>query len=283
MAKKGIFLTAVILLSVAGLARAQPRELHGYVDLAYQSRFVWRGFSVFGSQGQIQPTLDLDLYGTGIGLNIMGHWATHGGYVNSERIDYTAYYYNALFQEERYATDYKLAYRYYNYPDNPTQGSATAPNANLQEINALLSWPNITGIEGLVPRYSIICMWPSGRNSFSGSRSSLAYPPGLAGKASGWIHILMLDYTMPVPGLLPDTPEQPVRLHTEIAYNGGVGWAGQRVDNDWSHILFGIDTDFDLGYNLTFTPGLYQQVTLDRSVNSEKYQVWASLGVRYTF
>jgi hypothetical protein len=283
MEKKGIVLTAVILLSAAGIAQAQPAELHGYIDLTYQSKYVWRGFNCFGSQGAIQPTLDLDLYGTGFGINIMGHMPTSGGYVNTERYDYKIYYHNSIFEDRAFATNYMLGWVYYNYPDNPTEGSATAPNAALQELQAVLSWPKILGIEGLVPSYVIVKVWPSESGSWNGSKSKTLPTPPFGGSASGWGHILMLDYAMSMPGLLPETPEQPLRFHTELVYNDGFHPCGADVDNDWSNVVFGVETDFDLGNNFTFTPGIYEQVTFDDSVNSDKDQVWVTLGIRYKF
>jgi hypothetical protein len=280
MVKKGIFLTAVVLLSAVGIARAQPGELHGYVDLTYQSKYVWRGFNCFGSQAGFQPTLDLDLFGTGFGINIMGHIPLHDGYVNLERYDYKLYYYNRLFEDERYATNYMLGWVYYNYPDQPSKGSAPPPPCNqaaaLQELHAALSWPKLLGVEGLVPTYIIVKMWPSESGSYSGSRSVTT------GTASGFAHIFMLDYMMSIPGLMPETPEQPLRFHTELVFNDGVGPAGQNVDHDWSNIVFGAETDFDLGYNMILTPGLYYQISMEDTVNDDD-ELWAILGLTYKF
>jgi hypothetical protein len=86
-----------------------------------------------------------------------------------------------------------------------------------------------------------------------------------------------------MPGLTSETPEQILNFHTEFVYNDGVGPAGQNVDHDWSNIVFGISTDFDLGNNLTFTPGVYHQVTMDKSVNPDQDETWATLSMKYAF
>ncbi|MHC4155517.1 MAG: hypothetical protein ACYST6_11435 [Planctomycetota bacterium] len=276
MVKKVIVLTAAILLGAVGLAQAQEGELHGAAGLAYQSKLVWRGFNIFGSQAAAQAGVDLDLYGTGFGFNATGHVPLAGGYVNNERWDYTLYYGNKIFEDEQYATNYRLAWAYYNYPDNPSKGSASAPNAALQEVNAVLSWPKLCPA-GFVPSYAVVKAWPSESGSFSGSRSPMG------GTASGWLHIFMLDYSLTTQGLLPETPEQVLNFHGELVFNDGFGWAGQNVDNDWSHVLLGVSTDFDLGYNLTLTPGIYEQVAFESTVNSDKDQAWVTLGLKYTF
>jgi hypothetical protein len=280
MEKKAILVSIVLFLGVVAFAQAQEAELHGAVDVTYQSKYIWRGFACFGSKGAIQPSVDLDLYGTGFGINVMGHIPLSGGYVNFERYDYTLYYQNKMFETEDYATNYRLAWVYYNYPDNPSKGSMTSPNAALQELHAVLSWPKVLGIEGLVPSYVIVKVWPSESDSWNGAKA----PAG--GSASGWGHIFMLDYTMAIPGLLPETPEQPLRFHTELVYNDGFhpcgGGPAGPADHDWSNVVFGVATDFDLGNNLFFTPGLYYQISMDKSVNDDD-ELWATLGLKYTF
>ena len=93
----------------------------------------------------------------------------------------------------------------------------------------------------------------------------------------------MLDYPWTVSGLIPDVPEQVLNLHAEIIYNDGVDPRGIGVDHDWSNAVFGISTNFDMGNDLTFTPGIYHQVTMDKSVNDDKDETWVSLNMKYAF
>jgi hypothetical protein len=278
MKKKGILLIAVILLSTAGLVHAQKGELTGSVDVTYLSKFVWRGFDIYDDKSAIHPSIDLDLYGTGFGINIGGYRANSGEFENRERWDYTLYYGNSLFDDEVYATNCRLGWVYYNYPDQPRRGSLAAPNADLQEMHTILSWPKICPA-GVIPSYAIIKMWPSKSGSFSGARSPMG------GTASGFIHVFMLDYpwTVQTEGLIPGTTEQVVNLHTQFVYNDGVGAFGQNVDQDWSHMVLGASTEFDLGNNLAFTPGVYHQVTFDDSVNGDEDETWVSVGMKYRF
>jgi hypothetical protein len=73
-----------------------------------------------------------------------------------------------------------------------------------------------------------------------------------------------------------------VNLHSELVYNDGVHPAGFNVDQDWSNAVIGASTDFDLGYNVTFTPAVYYQASMDTSINTED-ETWVTLSVRYTF
>jgi len=55
------------------------------------------------------------------------------------------------------------------------------------------------------------------------------------------------------------------------------------VDHDWSHAVLGVSTDFDLGNDLTLTPGVYHQNTFEQSVNPDEDITWASLSLKYAF
>lgn len=269
--KQVVLSAVVLLLAAAGPVQAREGKLHGVIDLTYQSKYVWRGFDVYGDKSAIQPAIDLDLFGTGFGINAMAHRANSSKFENGERWDYTLYYYNNLFDGEPYATNYRVNWVYYNLPDRDKN------DYDLQEIYGIFSWPNILPVKNLVPGYVLAKAWPSSSGSMVGTRSALG------GTASGWAHIFMLDYALPVQGLLPDVPEQVLRLHSEVVYNDGVGPAGQNIDQDWSNAVFGIATDFELDGNVIFTPAVYHQITMDKSVNPDKDETWVSLSVKYRF
>lgn len=281
MKKQGILLAAVVLFCAIGFAQAQESELHGSLDLTYQGDYVWRGFDVYGDKSAIQPSLDLDLFGTGLGVNVMGHRANSSGYEDTERWDYTLYYQNGLFMDEDYALMYRLGWVYYNFPDmSPPPGLA---DADLQELHAVLSLPKaIPG--GIVPSYVLVKLWQNSSGSMVGSHS----PSG--GTASGFAHIFMLDYPLVLSGIIPDTPEQVFNLHAEAVFNDGVGPGGQNVDHDWSNAVLGVTTGVDLAENIVLTPGLYHQITMDSSLNTNKNgtpskenETWATLSLTYKF
>jgi len=264
--KKGILLAAVILLSAAGFAQAQEGVLSGTFDITFLSSHIWRGFDVYpNNHGAYQGSLDLDLYGTGFGVKLLSSRAFSKGFENTEELDLTLYYGNNLFEGEAYAIDYTVGWVNYNYPDQPVRA------AHMQEAFASFSFPD-AGPFGVVPSYTIVCMWPA--KSYS-----------TVGPNGGWLHIMGLGYDLTVPGLLPETPEQTLHLSMELVYNDGAapGSAGAAfVDHDWSHAVLGISTEFDLAENIALTPALYHQQSMDSSVNNED-EWWLSLGLSYKF
>jgi hypothetical protein len=163
---KGMFLTVAAVLFVAtGMSWAVEGELHGAVGVTYSSKYIWRGFDVFDDKSAIHPFIDLDFFGTGFGMNIIGHRANSSESENSERWDYTFYYQNRAFVDEVYQLNYRFGYTYFNYPDmsshtswNPTGAHALNGSVDLQEFNGIFSFPKILPIEGLEQlkkRYSL--------------------------------------------------------------------------------------------------------------------------------
>ena len=272
--KQKVLLATIVLLAATALAQAQD-ELHGFIDLTYQSKYLWRGIDVYGDKSAIQPTLMLDLYGTGLGFSVEGHRANSSGHELTERWDFTLFYKNALFMDESYAMQYLLGWRYFYHPDAPLD-AAPGMSIDLQEIHAVMSLPKILPVEGLVPTYVLVKLWPAESGAFVGS----AGPPGTA---SGFAHIFMLDYGLPIEDLLPEMPEQVLKLHGEVVFNDGVDPRGIGVDHDWTNAVFGISTDFNLADNVTLTPGLYYQVTMDETINDDQDETWCTLGLRYSF
>jgi hypothetical protein len=263
-----ILLTAVMLLVIGSMAQAQEAELQGWVDLTFSSKYVWRGFDIYDDKSAIHPSVDLNL--GGLGMNVTGHRANSGEFENGERWDYNLYYAGGLNMDQAYALQYRLGWVYYNYPDN------SSSFADLQEAHAILSLPKIIP-GGIVPSYVLVKLWPSESGSMVGSKA----PAG--GTASGFAHIFMLDYAMTLGGIMPETPEQVLNFHTEAVFNDGVGPGGQNIDHDWTNVVFGVSTNFDLAENLTLTPGIYHQITMDDSVNDDKDETWVSVGLKYSF
>ena len=275
--KKGILLAVLVFLSTASFAQAQEGELSGSLDVAYRSAYTWYGIDRnpgAHGKGATEATLDLDLYGTGFGLStkwlVMNSGSVgNGSLVNAEELWFTLTYGGSCLDYETYATNYTVGWTYYDFPDNPSDLVDT------QELFASLSWPEICPT-GVVPSYTIVRMWKS--ESGHHNTGSTSVP---SNDISGWVHILGLGYDLPIEDLLPDLPEQILHLSAAFVYNEGAGGPG--VDHDYSHTVFGVSTDFDLGNDLTLTPGIYHQNTPEKSVNGDEDLTWCSVGLKYAF
>jgi hypothetical protein len=266
--KKQLLISVVILLATAVLSYAQTPQITGKADLTATSRYVWRGFDIYGSHSAIHPSVDLAAPEYGLGFNVTGHIANGGENVDGQRWDYSPYYFGKLFAKDQGEIDYRFAYVYYNYPKLSSHKSIEAHD--LQELNMALSLPNVTTVKGLVPTYVLVKLWPNGSDT-------------PVSQASGFAHIFMLDYAMPF--VCPITGvDRKLNLHSEVIYNDGVGPNGANVDHDWSDAVFGASTDIEVAQNFYVTPGVYHQITMDGSLNdSKKNYSWVSLGASYKF
>lgn len=253
--KMRFLLTVVLLLTNISFAHATKEKLGVTFEVSYLTKWLSKGAEAYGQQGALFKSFDLDFYGTGFGLNIKHRNATSSGYVDKERIDFMPYYKNKLFEDQLYATNYKLSVGYKYYPRVARHEAGTA-----YEWVLACSWPKILA-NGLVPKYIVHYEYPAGRNYTNHN-------------AAGWAHRFGLDYDL-------NTPELPNPLHlsSEICYYDGIG--GKSKDSDWAYTNFGISTKFKMTGNLTFTPGVYYQISMDDSVAKKDDMTYAILTMTY--
>jgi hypothetical protein len=279
--KKYVLLTAAILFGMVAPVLAADGDLHGTVGVTYDTLHVWRGFVTYGADSATNPFIDLDLFGSGFHLETVYHVANGGGNVNGQRGDYSLYYAGAIDPEGTFATMYKVGYRYFNYPQMSAQHSDQC--VDLQEMYAGFGFPNLLGVKGLVPGYVFIKAWPAMRDTVVGG----ANPNG--GSYQGLAHVFMLDYALPLEGISSETPKQDLNFHVETVYNNHVDPrpGGAYTSSDWTHVMFGVSTDFDLGGGLIFTPGLWHQITMEddsnKGVSPDHNINWAELTLKYKF
>ncbi len=285
--KKQVLLTATILLFAAAFAQAQNDDLHGNVGVTFDTLYMWRGILVYGADSGVHPFIDLDLYGSGFHFETIGHRANDSGHETGERWDYSLYYMGAFNPEQTWETRYLAGYRYFNSPELSShrafKSATDIGSVDLQEVYAGFAFPRLLGIKGLVPGYVVLKTWPSNSGTIVGAANSNG------GSYAGWAHVFMLDYAMEFKGMTPEAPSQPLNFHVETVFNDSVDPRpnGGYTDSDWTHILFGVSTDFDLGNGVTFTPALYHQTTFEddrqTGVSHDHDILWASATLKYKF
>jgi len=255
MDMKKCIVTVIVLLNPVVMAQAQEDELGITLDFSYHSKWLSKGAEAYGQQGALFKTIDLDLYGSGLGVKVTHRNATAGGYVDKQRFDYRPYYKGELFADRPYATNYNLSVGYEHYPGL----ARNKANTTFEWIFAF-SWPDILP-EGFTPSYIAHYEYPAGSNY------DFAY-------ITGWVHRFILGYDVKAPEL-----PAPLHLSSEVAYTDGLGGAA----HDWSYATFGISTRFKMTEKLTFVPGLYQQISMDKSVSRRKDITYCILSMKYRF
>ena len=266
--KKGmIVVTVMMLFSMAGVGHAVETEfgeLGVDVDVTWVSKYIFRGLDMLDDKAAFQPSINFDLFDTGLSFNL---WSSHAGSsgtsttstVNAEEWRYALTYAGSVLDGEQYKTNYALSWVYYDFPDMASK------DADRQEFNLAVSLPDLCPA-GIVPSYTVIYNWPA--------------KGGGANRATeGYIHVFGLGYDLTVPGFLPDNPEQALSLIAAAVYNDGT--YGEGVDHDWSHILWGVSTSIDLPYG-SLTPAVYYQTSMDDSVNTED-EFWCGISYGFSF
>lgn len=264
MKTKGILLSValpqvLILLIASNFAGAAGSatgndQLAVSLDVTYVSKWLSKGVQAYGAHGGVFATTDIDFYGTGFGLKVVHRNSISGRHVDSQRFDYRPYYKNKLFEEQTYATNYNISIGYEHYYGRTRHKANTT-----YEWIFDFAWPNLLQ-NGIVPQYTAHYEYP-----VSGGDSNR--------KIAGWVHRFRLGYDV----LVPELPN-PLHLSTEVAYTDGLCAA----EHDWSYFTTGLSTKFKIADNMTFVPGIYHQISMEDSVNTNDV-TYAKISMKYKF
>ena len=243
------------------LASEGQTELGITVDATWVSKYIFRGIDKLDDKAAFQPSINLDLYGSGLSFKV---WSSFAGAsknngsvstVDREEWDYSLTYGSSYDSAQFGKTNYAVSWVYYDYPD------VASNDADTQEFNASLSWPELCPM-GFVPSYTIVYSWPSEGK-------------GAVRKTEGFIHVFGLGYDMDCPEL-----GQTLSFSGAAVYNDGT--YGSTIDHDWSHIQWGVSTSFACPNGGTITPALYYQTSMEDTVNTED-ELWVGVSYGYSF
>ena len=115
--KKVLMLVAVLMLfrSSTGLGEESQEKIGVTLQLDYLSQWLSKGAPAYGKQGAVFETIDLDLWGSGFGVQIIHRSATSSGYVDKQRIDYRPYFKGKVFDGSPYQINYNISAGYEHY------------------------------------------------------------------------------------------------------------------------------------------------------------------------
>ena len=228
------------------------------LQVSWFSKYSRDGFDLMDDHAAFQPAARVDFGDTG--LSFTSKWTSpcSSGAVAEEELEYEIAYENSFFNCSKFKTDYQVKWTYFDYPKKATR------NSDQIGLAAAFQWPELLGC-GIVPAYELIYYTPvQGGGEISGS--------------AGFLHRFGLGYAIAAPGFLPCNPQQTYNLSWDVYYNDGASRTQDVTAHDWSHMVWGVDTDIALGKG-TLTPGIYYQISMDDSVNEEN-ELWT--GMTYT-
>lgn len=273
------FVTAILaVIMLAGIAQAKPwadewaqrylsedekaqdtrTDLAVTATVAAVSEYIWRGFDMLNDHGAIQPSVNVDWYGTGISTTVWYSTALKEHMSDTQEMRYIVGYTDCLWGDTLHATKYTVNWIYYDFVSMPST------ERDAEEIGAQLSWPRVLmfGDSRFVPSYYVGKLWPA--------KSTIANKD-----QEGWIHIFGLDYEFWVFGI--GVEKQVAFLSAEAVYNDGMLVA----DHKWSDVVFGAGTNWRDGA-MTVRPEVKYQVSLDDKVNREN-ELWGEISISFKF
>lgn len=265
---KKMMLVALLLVA-SGAAWAAEGKLGTEVDLAWASKFIWRGLDVGDNKAAFQPSVNFDLWGSGFSTKVWGTWLggpTNGGEPNpgegqweapTEKYEYSLTYANAFNKGDTMQVDYSLTYTYADYY------TTSSEDFDYQDLAATIALPKIHGC--FVPHYTLAYSWSGRPGPTTGWLNS---------GSEGFVHIVGTDYNFKVSDL-------PMTLSANAIFNDGT--YGEGVDHDWAAIVWGLSTSMKCPFTgAKVTPGIYYQTSMDDSVN-ENDELWTTLSYKFSF
>ncbi|MFA5292596.1 MAG: hypothetical protein WC496_06120 [Phycisphaerae bacterium] len=236
----------------------QETKLGIQLDVTWVSKYIWHGQDLYEGRAAFQPSINIDLFGTGFSVNVWSSSACSSGFVSSDEFDYTVAYTNSLFEDTKFKIDYELKWLYYDYT------RISSDEADSQEFEFSFSWPDIFSC-GIVPNYTLSYLYAAKGDS-----------PAAALEMEGCLHTFGFTYDVNIPKVeLP----LPLTLSWDITYNDGQG--GPDFAHDWAYITWGASSYIKFGPG-GFTPAVYYQTTMDKSVNEED-EFWCSFSYTVDF
>ena len=259
----GILLAAAAGLMSSTQLFAQEDPLAITFDNTYSSKYMWRGYDLFESNGAWMPSIDFDLWGTGWNVNVWSAVPLGSGSEELTELDYTFGYATTLFEEEMYQLDLGANWIYYDFPK--ANGSADTVEWGLGG-----ELPNVFGDLGLVP--SFYFGWLSAAengatevNEDSGETEQV--------DIAGQYYSFGLSYDFEV-------MSQAFNIYSDVAYNGGLFGA----PHGFSHTTVTLSTGWEFGM-LSLTPFLSYQYTCETELNDDgdENELWGGLSATLSF
>jgi hypothetical protein len=226
------------------------------LDTTWVSKYIWHGQDLYDDHAAFQPSITIDLFGSGFSVGVWGSTACSSGFVNSDELDYWVAYANSLFDDTRLKTDYEVKWTYYDYIRQ------SSDKADSEELALRLSWPDVFPF-GVVPNYTLSYLYAA----TSGS-------PAAELEMEGFLHTFGFTYDFNVPKV-----DLPLTFSWDITYNDGQG--GADFHHEWAYITWGLSSYIKLGPG-GFTPAIYYQTTMDKSINEED-EFWCSFSYTLDF
>lgn len=245
------------------------------VSLDWVSKYMFRGFDVHDDSGAFQPSVELSLGDCGLTL---GWWASYSSHDRGHTLSYI-------------------------YPDDipdAVKGGEVQPigrisRRDLDEHNYYASY-SCSPVDGIDMElgwiyydfihldstydyhepYGVLTLSCLPLSPYFGAYYGFPKHDSVGGE--GWNTTLGVSHSKDLCQSFCGQGPISLDLAADVWYNGGQ----YNVDTGWSHATFGGALNIPLSEKLTFSPGLYYQLSMEDTINEED-EWWTTLSLAYSW
>ena len=241
------------------------------VTLDWASKYMFRGFDVYDDSGAWQPSVEVGLWDTGITL---GWWAS---YASSDRNQVLFYDYadeakgegpTIIGSTSRRDLDEHDYYAYYNC--SPVDG-----------VDMELGWIyydfiHLDSYSDYHEPYGVITLSCLPLSPYFGAYYGFPKHDSVGGE--GWNTTIGVSHSAELCQSFCGQGPMTLDLAADVWYNGGQ----YNVDTGWSHATFGGSLGIPLSEKLSFSPGVYYQLSMEDTINPED-EWWTVMSLSYSW
>ncbi|KXK31675.1 MAG: hypothetical protein UZ16_OP3001002783 [Candidatus Hinthialibacteria bacterium OLB16] len=255
-------------------------EADSHIDITIKadwvSKYMFRGIDVLDDRGAYQPSVDIGLWDSGLHLVFWASLASsgrysHGTYVPDgngnlqlvdsgsprtdelDEFDYTVYYTKSCLND---CLSTEVGMTYYDIFNQDSEKLDVWEWYGKFTLSKMPLQPHVYFY------YDV--------------------PKRRANGGEGWMTCLGGSHSCELGAMPLFGSNDPVTLSFsgDVWYNGGGYFPG--IDTGWTHAVFGSAMTIPLCHDLTFTPGIYYQISMEDTINKDD-ELWTQLSLAYSW
>lgn len=240
------------------------------------SKYMFRGVDVLDDRGAYQPSVDIGL-DCGLHFNVWGSFASSGRFTRGA-VHFNGELEQAFDHDSGYpGTDQLDEFDYTVYYTKSCLDGCLATEVGMTYYDLFRQSSEALDFWEWYGKFTLSKMPLQPHAYFY-----YALPKNTSNGAEGWMTCLGGSHTCEL-GAFPcfGSPDPMSLTFTgDLWYNGGAYYYG--VDTGFTHAVFGSALTIPLCNNISFTPGVYYQLSMEDTINEDD-EWWTQLSLAYTW
>ncbi len=242
------------------------------VSLDWVSKYMFRGFDVLDDGGAYQPSVEFSLWDSGISV---GWWASYSSHDRGQTLFYNEFELSEAEKGGELVGD-RISRRDLDEHDYYAYYSCSPVDGLDMELGWIYyDFIHLDSEWDYHEAYGVFTLSSLPLSPYFGAYYGFPKHDSVGGE--GWNTTLGVSHSA---DLCQSFCGESVTLDlaADVWYNGGQ----YNVDTGWSHATFGGALSVPLSEKLTFSPGLYYQLSMEDDINDED-EWWTVLSLQYSW